>query len=955
MKTLFSIVTGVTALLAVSTALAQIRTDASLGQAARTLSGPNFAIPQTLGKLSGNNLFHSFQTFNLSTGEVASFSTTSPGIANVISRVTGGDASQINGTLRLTAASGAPAFFFINPAGITFGAGASVDVPGALHVSTANSVKFADGRFNADLGQGSTLSSAAPEAFGFLGGSRATVFIGGDTLLKPKRTNPISVVGGDIVIDQGAVATAAGELRVVAVGTTAADIALAGSLPTVTGNLSVINRGYILASDLGTAPAGPVTVSAGDVLLASGGNISSLTESGSTAGDVLVQAVRITLDTQGYIYSSALPGSAVSVGNGANIALAAADSITVRGQGSVSSDTHSAGNAGSIRLDGRSISVAAKGYVASDAFSTSTGNTGKVSLAATETIALSGLGKVYTSTDGPGQAGSVSLAAADISLGSGSTVHSFALSGLGNAGALDLRSGRTLSLVDDAAIISASLSSGNAGAVRISATDIALGNHSKITSSAVLGSTGNASSIDISARGTLSLRDGSFIDSTTYSAGQGGPIKVTAKNLTLDSNSLIASLASAGSGNGGNIELASSNQISLSNDSAITANTFTAGDAGSLQISAHNISLSSGGRMSNASTGDTALAGNGGNAGRLGVVATGTLSISGGSISSSTFTSGRAGTVDIKAADIVIDGNRSFISALAFEGSSGQTGAISLQAANSIAVSNGGYVSISNFAESANVAALKTSTLLLSSPSISITGNAQVYADSTGSIAASNIDVRASRQLNLASSTMTTASFLGNGGRIDISGTGVVRMDEAQITTSVAGATGNGGDIRISADALVLNTGFIQANTAAKSASGGLVDLDVKTLVASGNLAFIGGQSSYSFAPGVFGFNVIQAAAPTGVSGRIDITSPVLDLSGSLGRISAQVADAAPLGRTACQITGGSSLAQVGQGKLPASYRGLLGAPTTNPKLPSTSAITPAPDIRLALLTADCK
>ena len=53
--------------LATGIAQAQIRTDASLGQAAKTLSGPNYAIPQTLGKLSGSNLFHSFsdiQSFN---------------------------------------------------------------------------------------------------------------------------------------------------------------------------------------------------------------------------------------------------------------------------------------------------------------------------------------------------------------------------------------------------------------------------------------------------------------------------------------------------------------------------------------------------------------------------------------------------------------------------------------------------------------------------------------------------------------------------------------------------------------------------------------------------------------------------------------------------------------------------------------------------------------------------
>ena len=68
-------------------------------------------------------------------GQSALFITTTPTLANVISRVTGGSASQINGRLMLLPlAGGAPNFFFINPAGVTFGAGASIDVPGAFHV-----------------------------------------------------------------------------------------------------------------------------------------------------------------------------------------------------------------------------------------------------------------------------------------------------------------------------------------------------------------------------------------------------------------------------------------------------------------------------------------------------------------------------------------------------------------------------------------------------------------------------------------------------------------------------------------------------------------------------------------------------------------------------------------------------------------------------------------------------
>jgi filamentous hemagglutinin family protein len=149
---------------------------------------PNFLISQSLGKLSGNNLFQSFATFNVGSGESATFVTTTPGLANVISRVTGGSASSINGVVRLSSTGATPDFFFINPAGVTFGKGAQIDVPAAFNVSTANYVKFPDGNFYADLNRTSTLSAAPPEAFGFLGTTRASIAVNGGATLTTSST-----------------------------------------------------------------------------------------------------------------------------------------------------------------------------------------------------------------------------------------------------------------------------------------------------------------------------------------------------------------------------------------------------------------------------------------------------------------------------------------------------------------------------------------------------------------------------------------------------------------------------------------------------------------------------------------------------------------------------------------------------------------------------------------------
>ena len=140
-----------------------------------SVPGNVYTITEGQGKVAGTNLFHSFQSFSVGAGDAAVFTTSTASLQNVISRVSGSSPTQINGLLALRPEhGGAPSFFFINPAGVTFGAGAQVDVPSAFHVSTANGLRFGDGTvFKAGDGSDSSLTVAAPEAFGFVGNRQA--------------------------------------------------------------------------------------------------------------------------------------------------------------------------------------------------------------------------------------------------------------------------------------------------------------------------------------------------------------------------------------------------------------------------------------------------------------------------------------------------------------------------------------------------------------------------------------------------------------------------------------------------------------------------------------------------------------------------------------------------------------------------------------------------------------
>jgi len=98
------------------------------------------------GRLSGNgrNLFHSFTEFGLNQGQTATFLST-PAIQTILTRVTGSNPSFIDGLLRVS--GGNSHFVLMNPAGILFGANASLNVPASFTATTANQIRFGSGEW----------------------------------------------------------------------------------------------------------------------------------------------------------------------------------------------------------------------------------------------------------------------------------------------------------------------------------------------------------------------------------------------------------------------------------------------------------------------------------------------------------------------------------------------------------------------------------------------------------------------------------------------------------------------------------------------------------------------------------------------------------------------------------------------------------------------------------------
>ena len=545
----------------ITQAHAQIRTDASLGGVAQTLTGPKFLIPQTLGKLSGNNLFHSFQTFNIGTGEIATFTTTTSTIANIFSRVTGGSASTINGALKLQAVAGAPNFFFINPAGVTFGAGASIDVPGAFHVTTADYIKFPDGNFHADTTKASTFSSELPEAFGFLGSARGTISVRNGAVLATTGQS-ISIIAGDVEIDGGSVSTMdGGNIRAVALGQRSQEIGLTTDLPVSYGNLSILNGGVIVS--------GTVSADSGN-----GGEIQL------TAGDITIDGGCCTSG----IYSGSLSG-----GNAGDIEIATTGKLSVINSAYIASSASSSGSGGAIYINAGSVVLDGQGYfssIFSETVNGGAGSAGNVAVNAIGDLSLIDGGQIYSSTYSKGAAGSVKVSADSMLIdrqgGKLTSIFSNAESGsTGHAGSIDVSVTGNLSILNQGQIASLTKSSGNAGAIRVNAGTMSIvgqdwnadNEFTGILSDADLYSSGgHAGSVDVSVTGSLSLTNG-VIQSNTYASGNAGSVKVAAGSISIDGKGDFTSGISTSTygtiGNAGSVEVTTTGNLSIVNGGRI--------------------------------------------------------------------------------------------------------------------------------------------------------------------------------------------------------------------------------------------------------------------------------------------------------------------------------------------------------------------------------------------------
>jgi filamentous hemagglutinin family protein len=213
------------------------------------------------GTQAGANLFHSFQAFGLSSGEIANF-LSNPSISNIFGRVTGGDRTLINGLIQANSN-----LYLINPAGIVFGSGASLNVGGDFTATTADRIGFENGWFNATGANDYASLMSAPNQFAFASETPGAILNFGDL----SNELGVSLIGGT-VLNEGQITSTQGNVTVAAIpGDRLVNLSQPGMLlsldvPTdaFTAEINPLDLPSLLTGSGATLPA---PVSGGDVAI----------------------------------------------------------------------------------------------------------------------------------------------------------------------------------------------------------------------------------------------------------------------------------------------------------------------------------------------------------------------------------------------------------------------------------------------------------------------------------------------------------------------------------------------------------------------------------------------------------------------------------------------------------------------------------------------------------------
>jgi filamentous hemagglutinin family protein len=533
---------------------------------------PNFQIDG--GATRGGNLFHSFSDFSIPTGGSAFFNNAAD-VQNILTRVTGGSISNIDGLIR---ANGTANLFLLNPNGIIFGQNASLNIGGSFVATTANAIEFGNlGFFSASNPEApSALLTINPSALFFNQVAAApiqnsstapagTTLAGADASgLRVPDGRSLLLVGGNISMDGGQLNAFGGRVE------------LGGLVSAGTVGLNVDGNNLSLSF--------PNSVQRSDVFLSNGAQVNVIASDG---GSIALNARNLEMTGVSRLDAGIDTGLGSDTSQAGNISVNATGAITLNNRSEITNQVKAKAN----------------------------GQGGDVSISA-NTLRLEGGAQITAITFGVGNAGFLRVDAQDVQLigqsadGQFSSVLRVAAdrNSTGDAGDLTIKT-NTLLVRDGAQIGAGTFGAGKGGTLRVDAQDVQLIGTSAncrcpsgLFASAQSNSTGDAGDITVKTN-TLLVRDGAQIFTGTFGAGNGGDLSIDAQDVQLIGERVDGNLASGlitgslNSGNAGDLTV-KTNTMLVQDGALVTVENRGTGTAGNLTINARSIRLDNGALLS---------------------------------------------------------------------------------------------------------------------------------------------------------------------------------------------------------------------------------------------------------------------------------------------------------------------------------------------------------------------
>jgi filamentous hemagglutinin family protein len=819
--------------------VAQVVPDATLpaGERSQVMGNANMQIDG--GARRGGNLFHSFSQFSIPTGGSAFFNN-AVAVQNILTRVTGGASSNIDGLLR---ANGTANLFLLNPKGIIFGPNASLNIGGSFIVSTASSILFADG---------TEFSAVNPSASPLL---TISVPVGLQFNSQP----------GAIVVQ------AAPEKALTEVGDAGELLGTAQPVTSATdgARLNTINGNLDSGSDVDLyqlrlkqgVPFRATTVNGSQVDtelflfdgkglgLASNDDSAYTRQSSVPLNEPFIPAASGTyylglssynnkpLSPQGYIFDA----SEEPNGPGSQLPLSQWDGNTAYRSGGPYRITLNNTQTPLQVQPGRTLALVGGNVIIQGASLQAVG--GRVELGG-----VAGAGKVGLAVDGNTINLSFpnSLARADVAL-SGTLIDARA----GGGGSIAVTA-RNLTLSEDSRL-RAGINDGlgfvgaQAGNIQLDATETITLNGGSIGNVVRPGGIGNAGSINITT-GSLAATGLAELRTDTYGQGDTGSVTINARDLVSLGDSIVSSSVNpTGIGNTGGINI-TTGSLASTEGSQMRTDIYGRGDTGSVTINARD-TVSWYNSFVSASVDSIGI----GNTGGINIT-TGSLALTRGSqLGSTTYGQGDAGSVTIKARDSVSLADRSIVLTPAGPNSIGNSGGINITT-GSLALTRGSQ--LFSFRDGQGTAG----PVYINAHTTVVMDGENTPGDSNTGIfsAVLSRSLRRSGDINIQAQDLilrANAGIIGEvyptgqgpGGDINLAISGTILLtggtpspstgESTRITLGVQpDGVGTGGNLRIRAGALVLQDGgLINASTQGQGDAGN-IDIQADRVAISGSI-----------------------------------------------------------------------------------------------------------------------